>query len=403
MAEKDRFIDYLTEAPNFLTIFIFSTFFNITSPILIEISKSTGISAANLSLVFTFFTIGAVIGQMTSVFFNRRFKKLYIVLAGFIVQIPLTVLLSFNSNLAFFYFLYVISGYILGVVWLQANQYVLESKVKNKERIITILVTMYPLGAFVSPFISSSIIRAGLSWRFIYYILIFLISINIILYVAMKGKIKEEAYVRIEAKLPLKEIFTDRTKNIIFIAIFFAIGFYCSSETIVATWAPTYFRLTRDLGVESGSILLNLFWLFIIIGRIISMIIAGRIKALKIMTGISILAIISMSIVVFLYSRYAIFAFIALAGLGYSAMFPLLYSTGSMLYEKGKGMAITILFIATNIGTTIAPFITKFISKTNLTLSVSFSFILMIFVTIIIVTITFLFKKINNTSIIKES
>ncbi|MHB1346606.1 MAG: MFS transporter [Candidatus Humimicrobiaceae bacterium] len=403
MAEKDRFIDYLTEAPNFLTVFIFSTFFNITSPILIEISKSTKISAANLSLVFTFFTVGAVIGQMTSVFFNRRFKKLYIVLAGFIVQIPLTILLSFNSNLAFFYFLYVISGYILGVVWLQANQYVLESKVKNKERIITILVTMYPLGAFVSPFISSSIIRAGLSWRFIYFILIFLISINIILYVVMKGKTKEEAYVRIEAKLSLKEIFTDRTKNIIFIAIFFAIGFYCCSETIVATWAPTFFRLTRDLGVESGSILLNLFWLFIIIGRIISMVIAGRIKALKIMTGISILAIISMSVVVFLYSRYAIFAFIALAGLGYSAMFPLLYSTGSMLYEKGKGMTITILFIATNIGTTIAPFITKFISKTNLTLSVSFSFILMIFVTIMIVMITFLFKKINNTSIIKES
>jgi len=403
MAEKDRFKDYLAEAPNFLTIFIFSVFFNITSPILIEISKSTSISVANLGLVFTFFTVGAVVGQMTSVFFNRRFKKIYIVLAGFIIQIPLTVLLSFNSNLAFFYVLYVISGYILGVVWLQANQYVLESKVKNKERIITILVTMYPVGAFVSPFISSLIIKAGFSWRFIYYILIFLISINIILYVAMKGKIKEDAYVRNEAKLSLKEIFTDRTRNIIFIAIFLAIGFYCCSETIVATWAPTFFRLTRGLGVESGSILLNLFWLFIIFGRIISMIIAGRIKATKILMFISILAIAAMSIVVFLYNRNAIFALIALAGLGYSAMFPLLYSTGSMLYKKGKGMVITILFIATNIGTTIAPFITKFISKTNLTLSISFSFILMVIVTIMIVLITFLFKKINDTSIIKES
>ena len=57
MAEKDRFMDYLAETPNFLTIFIFSIFFNITSPILIEIGKSTGIATTNLSLVFTFFTV----------------------------------------------------------------------------------------------------------------------------------------------------------------------------------------------------------------------------------------------------------------------------------------------------------------------------------------------------------
>ncbi|MHB1252828.1 MAG: MFS transporter [Candidatus Humimicrobiaceae bacterium] len=401
MAEKDRFIDYLAEAPNFLTIFIFSIFFNITSPILIEIGKSTGITAANLSLVFTFFTVGAVIGQMTSVFFNRRFKKIYIVLAGFIIQIPLTVILSLNSNLAFFYVLYVISGYILGVIWLQANQYVFESNVKNKERIITILVTFYPVGAFISPFISSSIIKAGLSWRFIYYIIIFLISINIILYIVVKGRKKGSTFIQKEAKLSIREIFTDKSKNLIFIVIFFAFCFYCCSETIVATWAPTFFRLARNLTVQSASIVLNLFWLFIIIGRIISMIISGRIRAVKIMMFISILAIASMSIVVFLYNEYVIFFLISLAGLGYSAMFPLLYSTGTMLYDKGKGMMVTFLFIAVNLGTTAGPFITKFSSKTNLTVSISFSFILMAIVTITIILITYLFNKKNNTFIIK--
>jgi FHS family glucose/mannose:H+ symporter-like MFS transporter len=404
MAEKDRFIDYLAEAPNFLTIFIFSIFFNITSPILIEISKSTGITAANLSLVFTFFTVGAVVGQMTSVFFNRRFKKIYIVLAGFIIEIPLTIILSFNSNLAFFYVLYVISGYILGVIWLQANQYVLESNVKNKERMITILVTFYPVGAFIAPFISSSIIKAGLSWRFIYYIIIFLISINIILYAVVKGRKKESAFVQKEARLSVKEIFTDKSKNLIFIVIFLAISFYCCSETIVATWAPTFFRDARNLGVQSASIALNLFWLFIIIGRIISMVISGRVKATTVMMFISILAIASMSIVVFLYNEFLIFFLISLAGLGYSALFPLLYAKGTMLYDKGRGMIVTFLFISVNLGTSAGPFITKFISKTNLTASISFSFILMAIVTIMIILVTYLFnKKINNSSIIKES
>ena len=402
MAGKDSFMDYLAEAPNFLTIFIFSVFFNITSPILIEMGKSTSIATTNLSLVFTFFTVGAVLGQMTSVFFNRKFKKIYIVLAGFIIQIPLTVMLSFNSNLAVFYILYAASGYILGVIWLQANQYVLESNVKNKERIITILVTFYPIGAFVSPFISSSIIKAGLSWRFIYYIIIFLISINIILYILVKGRKSESPLAQKEAKLPLREIFTDKAKNSIFIVIFLAVCFYCSSETIVATWAPTFFRLARGLDVQSASIFLNLFWLFIIIGRIITMIIAGRIKATKIMMFISILAIAAMSILIFFSSKYLIYVLISFAGLGYSAMFPLMYSLGGTLYEKGRGILATFLFMGTNIGTTAAPFITKFTSDINLTLSISFSFILMAIVTILIMLITFLYnKKSGNASIVK--
>jgi fucose permease len=402
--QKDRFIDYLIEVPNFLSVFIFSIFFNITSPILIEISQSTNIAATNLSLIFTFFTIGAVIGQMTSVFFNRRFKKIQIVLAGFIIQIPLTIILSFNSSLIIFYLLYLISGYVLGVVWLQANQYVLESKVKNKERIITILVTFYPIGAFIAPFISSAIVRANLSWRLIYYIIIFLIIINIILYIIFLGKKTENITTQNEAKLPLKEIFKDKNKNIIFILIFVAICFYCCSETIVATWAPTFFRLARNISVQSASIILNLFWLFIIFGRIISMIIAGKIKATIIIMVISVVAIIAMIISVFLYNKYLIFVLISIAGLGYSAIFPLLYSTGGTLYTKGKGILATFLFMATNIGTTVAPFITKLSSKINLPLSIYFSFILMSIVTIILIIINIIFNKNlnNNTSLIRE-
>ncbi len=73
---------------------------------------------------------------------------------------------------------------------MQANQFILTSKVRNKERLITIFLTFYPIGAFIAPFISSSIISAGFSWRFIYYIVIFMISLNIILYISTFWKKK---------------------------------------------------------------------------------------------------------------------------------------------------------------------------------------------------------------------
>ena len=384
MLEKDRFIDYLAEAPNFLTVFIFSIFYNVASLMLIEISKSTGIATTSLSLVFTFYTIGAVIGQLTSVIYNRKFKKIQIILAGHLITIPVAIIISFNSNLILFYILYLVSGYLLGVVWIQANQFVLENKVKNKDRIVTILLSFYPIGALVSPFISSTIIRMNLSWRFAYYVIVFLIVLNMILYVLVLARRKEDVKDDSNSKLGFKEIFTDRAKNIVFLLAFLAIVFYCASETVVATWAPTFFRMSRNLGIQSAGYALTLFWLFIVIGRGIILFIAGRVRAVKIMLVISILAVISMAIVVFMHSHILIYIFIAAAGLGYSSMFPLLVSTGSTLYERGRGILATGLFVASNIGITIAPFLTKFSSSGNMVLSISFSFILMIIVSLII-------------------
>ena len=69
MQQKDSFKDYLLEIPNYLSIFIFLLFFLTLSPILLDISVSTGIKAVDLNLVFTFFTIGSVIGQLTSILY----------------------------------------------------------------------------------------------------------------------------------------------------------------------------------------------------------------------------------------------------------------------------------------------------------------------------------------------
>lgn len=400
--EKDRLVDYLAEIPNFLSVFIFSIFFNIASPILIEISKSTSILTTNLSFVFTFFTIGTALGQLTSVFYNRRFKKIQVIIAGYIILIPITIILGFSTSLILFWVIHFLSGYILGVIWIQANQFILASKVRNKERIITIFLTFYPIGAFIAPFISSSIISANFSWRFIYYIVIFMISINIILYIILLGRKSENAAIQNEAKLPLKEIFTDKTKNLIFILLFLAICFYCSSETIVATWTPTFLGLARNLPVQPASLALNLFWLFVVIGRLIVLIIAGRIKSTKIMLVISTFAIISMIVVAFIYNKYLIFILISIAGLGYSAMFPLLISAGSTLYEKGRGLLATFLFLASNIGTASAPAITKFSSRASMQLSISFSFILMAIVSIIILMITYLFNRRTSNFINQE-
>ncbi len=158
MQQRDSFKDYLLEIPNYLSIFIFPLFFLTLSPILLDISASTGIKTGDFNLVFTFFTIGSVIGQLTSIQYNRRFNSLTVLVASFIILIPVTLILSRISSLYAFYILYLISGYILGVIWLQANNNIMRSRIKNKDRLISFALSFYPIGAFVAPYISSSIV-----------------------------------------------------------------------------------------------------------------------------------------------------------------------------------------------------------------------------------------------------
>ena len=104
--KKDSFKDYLKEMPNFLTVFMVPIYFLTISPMFIEISESTGISAGDLSLIITFFTIGIILGQLTSVLYNRIFRRLPIIIAGYMLVILLLLLLSLTSARVLFYTLY---------------------------------------------------------------------------------------------------------------------------------------------------------------------------------------------------------------------------------------------------------------------------------------------------------
>jgi MFS transporter, FHS family, glucose/mannose:H+ symporter len=390
LVKADRLIDYLREFPNFLSVFIFSMFYNIASPMLLDMSASTGMPVTDLNLIFTFYTVGAIAGQLTSVLYNRKFAKLKVIVAGYIFIVPLIILLNFAANLFIFYIVYLLSGYILGVIWIQSNQFVLENSIKNKERIVTILLSFYPVAALISPILSSNIIKSGFSWRFPFYIIVSLIIINICLYLIIYLK-KGSAHTSSQQEnTSLREIFTSKYKNIVYCLIFLAVIFYCYSETIIATWIPTYLRQVKNFDIQSAALTLTIFWLFIIIGRAASLAVAGRVKTSKIIIAISVLAVISFTVLIFLNKSYLIYIFAALSGLGYSAMFPLLISAGSTIYLKGRGVLATGLFIASNIGISAAPFFTKYTSAVSPLFSVSFAPLFMALVTIIIITVRIL-------------
>jgi len=379
---KDSFRDYLLEFPNYLSMFIFPLYFLTLSPILLDISRSTGIETGDLNLIFTFFTIGSVIGQLTSVLYNKRFSSLVTIVAGFIILIPVTIILSLTYKLYAFYILYLICGYILGVIWLQANQNILRSRIKNKDRLITIGLSFFPIGALISPYISYTLAARGFDWRYLYYLLIILVLLILVLYLSITRKIKYLA-LEPEKKLSLKKVFSQKNKNISFVLIAVMLFFYAMSETVISTWSPTFFRSERFFDIGEVALLMSLFWAGILAGRIITGILAGKIRTNRL---ILILSLISLAVIIIMYfsrSKNSNLIIMVLVGIGYSSIFPLLVSSGSTIYKSGSGILLTVLFASANLGIAIAPYLTRYFSRFGMLASISPAPILLIVLAIL--------------------
>ena len=386
MEDRDSFIDYLKEIPNFLSIFIFPVYFMTIGPMLLDMSKSTGISSADLSLIFTFFTVGSILGQLTSVFYNRKFKKIIVILAGYLSIIPFLIFLSFIRNLFLFYLFYFFIGYFAGVIWLQATEYILENKIKNKDRLTTIFLSFYPIGNIAAPLIASVLIKNNLNWRYSYYIILSLVIIIFILYLTLK--LRRTVKIAIEEEeeiINFKKIFFDRRINIIFILGCLLLLLYCVSETVIATWSPTFFRSERMFDIQIASLAVSIFWIAIFAGRMIISFIAGRLKSNVIILFISLLALVSMFFLIIVKPKYAILTFMALAGLGCSGIITLGIASTSTVYEKGRGVLASVVYATINIGISAAPFLTRFASRYNMTFSIIIAPIFMLLTSVIII------------------
>ena len=239
-----------------------------------------------------------------------------------------------------------------------------------------------------------------MNWQILYYILIFLIIIIIILFLVITRRIGYLSLKRAE-KISFKEIFTDRRRNILFVLSAVMLGVYAISETVIATWAPTFFRTERSYTIGDVALIVSLFWGGILLGRVITGIFSGKIKAYYLVLILSLIAILSSISIYFSGSRNMDLILIIIVGLGYSAIFPLLVSTGSAVYKMGSGVLLTILFAAANLGISLTPYMTRFFSGFSMLLSISLAPIFMIVFIILSITIIIYSRsiKIKNNNV----
>jgi len=374
------------EFPNYLSMFLFSFFMMLASPILLDISKYFNIPPENMNLIITFFMIGEATGILALMFLSRKFNRSNVVILIYILVIPTLVGLILTSSLILFYILYFISGCLFGIIFMNGNLSMLEGKVKNKDSIINLGHGFFAIGALTSPFIASSLINRQMNWRILYIIVIGLVLLSFISHLLVNKK--QVSSLKAKETIPIRETFRHRGKNIYMMFTAIMMLFYVMSEVTIFSWSPTFFRVEKLFDLYSASTIVSVFWIGILAGRLTISFLSYKFKAGNLLMALSIISLMGLVLAIFPVSQKINFIGAALIGLGFSGIPPLLISSSGRIFGSGRDLSLTILFV---VGTTSGGMIPYIIS-----LLADYSFLFSMVIAIIFMVIFFIFVIIRK-------
>ncbi|MHB1347970.1 MAG: MFS transporter [Candidatus Humimicrobiaceae bacterium] len=368
---------YVLEFPNFLSMFLFSFFMMLASPILMDISSYFNVTPENMNLIITFFMMGEVIGIISLISLNKKFRSSKVITATYILLIPVLIGLSLVTSLIFFYVLYLGAGILLGILFMNSNTSMLEGKVKNKDSVVNLGHGFFAIGALISPIFASTAVNNNISWRMLYLVVIGLVIISLASYIFANRKNQSDLLAK-KDNLSMKEYFKYKEKNIYMVFTVVLMLFYVMSEVTIFSWAPTFFRIEKLFDIYSAGLIVSVFWIGILAGRLIISFLSYKLKAGTLLIMLSIISIIGLIVAIFPINHSINFIGAALIGLGFSGIPPLLISTAGKIFGSGKELSLTILFVVGIASGSMIPFAIRLIAGYNFFLSIAISLIFMV-------------------------
>jgi len=381
--------NYLIESPYFISLFTFNFYLMLASPILIDISNYFKVSPENMNLITSLVLIGQVIGTIAFIFLKRKFNVVNVVIGSYLILIPILIGLIMTTSLFLFYFLYFSSGFLIGIVLMDANIGMIEGKVKNKDSVVNLGYSFFAIGAVVSPLFASSLVDRQINWKFIYLAVAGLVMISLVSYI-FKNKVKKvnQGLSKEKEITSIRELLKNKNRNIYLIFTGILMFLAMMSLVTVFSWSPTFFRIERLFDLYSASLIVFLLWIGILIGRLLISFLSYKFKAGNLLVGLSIISIGGLVLLIFPPIQIINFIGAVITGLGFSGIIPLLVSSTGVIFGSEKDIAFTILFVLQFISGGLAPFIIRFVAK--------YSFFVSMLMTIIFIAMLAIFVIIRK-------
>lgn len=287
---------------------------------------------------------------------ERIGRKITVVLLAAFFPICLTAI-TFLPPVPVLYICFFLMGIGRGTVSIFNNS-IINDYGDGTPAALNILHTFFALGAFLAPFLTSSMIELSFSWRQILYVIVVWYLTSLVSFATMP--LKENSQI----KKPRKQDDVSSSsylKSFRFYCMGLVLFFYMGVENCVNGWFVTYLQ---DIGVMSDSYATNLVsitWIVIMIGRIVCAWLSGRISKRVLLLINCIGSALALFLLISNQNIVIITIAMALIGFFLAGIYPTsIASAGSLLKGTSSGMAILMAMSA--LGGIIAPQIVGWIA-----------------------------------------
>ncbi len=308
-------------------------------------------------------TVGTVISSLFSVRVIRRFGTGGVTAACVLLTGGALLAISFTQSFIVLLLLAIPLGLGGGAIDAALNNYV---ALHYKASHMSFLHSFWGVGATISPLIMSHFLKQSGYWQGGYrFVSIIQLSLALIMFLTLPlwGKVPHAANdellggpIEIDNRAAIK-----KSGAILAVLSFF---FYCAGEASVGLWAATYFVSVRGVDPSVAASWGSLFFFGIMGGRMISGLLAVRVKErLLINVGLVIAVVGALMLALPLPQTFSL-AGLLLFGLGCAPVFPNLIHITPQRFGKNYSQAIIGLQMASAyIGATLMPPIVGWIGQ----------------------------------------
>jgi fucose permease len=361
--------------------FIFLVFGIATSsvdPLIPLIAEELNVGFDSIGIALFIGMIFLLIANYTAGKLGDRFDTKKIIILGIIFILIGFLLFSLYINFILFILVMVIIRLGYGTIDASIYTYVSQFYLENRSPIFVKLNLLWYLGSVLGPVFVSATLFLNIRSRNIFLLISFLFAVLAVLFLIIapgrdslcaydrsnsnERKIKNQNKIKNEASSVRLILLI---KNPVIMTSAILLFFYAGSIFGLSAWLTTYFS-AFDVQVKYGSAILSIYWLFSIIGLLITNKLLKKFSEIKILTLGYIIGVFCLLIVSLVPIIYIKIIFLALQALFLSSIFPLAKSIpveeapmaagtiiGLILVIQGSGMMIfqpILGYIAEHIG-----------------------------------------------------
>ncbi|MBI4926982.1 MAG: MFS transporter [Anaerolineae bacterium] len=340
----------------FLCLFLLGLIDNLKGatlpPLLAELSLSDAQGGSILLWAYLgFLTAALLVGVLSDLAGNRA-----VVLASAACLVLGIIGYSLSSRLGLLSASMALMGMGLGGVDMAGSLIIVAYYTRNKGRLLNLMSFFHGLSSTLAPYYAGLLLTAGLSWRQVYQFPLVAVAAMLLM-----GALAPFPKAQVTQKSGLD--FHALGKVILQPGMgwFFALMIlYVSTEIGVASWLVTYLQRIQNLSVTQSALFLSMFFVGVMIGRLLGTLFVERIGYLRAILITSSCA--ALCLAVGMFGPGASYWALPLTGLFLSIIFPTLTAAVSDRVSENVGTVMGLLFAFCGIGGAIGPWLIGLVS-----------------------------------------